>query len=85
MATLTRYQRQEREVIWQQNNHLPNSICEGMFYIWNKSKKEYCQHKDTCEKHKKYLEACNQGRAYDTPNVQFYYVENFRKCTLNNR
>lgn len=84
MATLNKYERQEREHIWQQNNYLPNSVCEGKFFIWNKSKWEQCKHKNECAKHSQALELLKSSCSalLDYPAVQFYYVENFRKCSL---
>ncbi len=73
--------RAEREAEWQYQNNNPLALCEGTFYIWNRSTVEDCPCRKTCTRHISYTDAVNQGLPiYELPRVQFYYVAAFRKC-----
>ena len=58
----------------------PNSICEGSFYIWNKAKNEICTHRENCPLFHKWKQVFLKIEYYELPRIQFYYVENFRRC-----
>lgn len=78
---LNKEQREEKERKWQIDNDLPNAVCEGKFYIWNKSYDEVCKYRDKCPKYLELKKQRDEGQIwFSNPTVKFYYVDAFRKC-----
>lgn len=66
-----------KEADYLKKNDDVKSICPGVFYIKNKKTYETCKNCTKCFKFKEYNEVKDKEKR---PEVNFYYVDSFRKC-----
>lgn len=66
-----------KELHYKKDNDRQDSVCCGFFHIKNKNVDEICKNCDSCYKFRNFL---NSENVLDKPQVNFHYVDSFRKC-----